>query len=192
MALTGADIIPQATPNPRRRTSRYSPPRSRTKVAWLASWCDGRDDHPADVDHPAPRLDHQRARLLRGQRAGWEHEATGADRRRSVPAEDVDRGGVERVVLAPAVQLVGAGPPPADDGVVAQAVGQVALVVALGDREAQWSRRHHPRHEAIEGRGAGIVLPGSRPTRRSLDSDRPTGPAVDPVEREGCGWTWRR
>ena len=164
MALTGADIIPQATPNPRRRTSRYNPPSSRTKVRVVGVLVRRGDDHPADVDHPAPRLDHQRARLLGGQRAGREHEATGAHRGRSVPAEDVDRGGVERVVLAPAVQLVGAGPPSADDGVVAQAVGQVALVVALGDREAQRSRRHHPRHEAIEGRGAGVVLPGSRPS----------------------------
>jgi hypothetical protein len=82
-------------------------------VAWLASWCDGRDDHPADVDHRAPRLDHQARTPPRGQRAGWEHEATGAHTAgRSVPAEDVDRGGVERVVLAPAVQLLGRGPNP--------------------------------------------------------------------------------
>ena len=110
MALTGADIIPQATPNPRRRTSRYNPPSSRTKVLWLASWCDGATTIRPTSDHAAPRLDHQRARLLGGQRAGREHEATGAHRGRSVPAEDVDRGGVERVVLAPAVQLVGAEP----------------------------------------------------------------------------------
>ena len=122
------------------------------------------NDHTPDVDHLPLRFDHQRARLFGRQWAGRQHEATGAHYGRSVPAQHVHGSGVEGVVLAAVVELLGPSPPPADDGIVAQAVGEVALVVTLGDREAQRSGRDHPHHEAIEGRGVGLLVPGSRPT----------------------------
>jgi hypothetical protein len=71
----------------------------------------------------------------------------------------VDGQPVERVVLPTVVELVWPSPPAGDDGVVAEAIGEITLLVGGGDREPQGSGGDHPLDEAVECGAAIVVTP---------------------------------